>query len=343
MFDVPTGPARRVGRLLLPPAVLPRMWRQGMMLFATSESGRARCGSTGGSRGVSNRSVVRRERAVRLGLFVMASVSIFAVLLILVFIFRESLPAIRSQGLTLLANDWSPNVTDPAAGRYGMLAFLNGTVLTTLGGMAMGAPLGVGTAVFINQIAPGKIESVLKRGIEMLAGIPSVIIGWLGLTLLVPYIARSTGTSGYGILAASVVLAVMVLPTVVALSMEALNALPPELKEASVAMGATRWQTIRHALLPAARRGIIVAAILGMGRAIGETMAVQMVVGNARQMAFSLTERTSTMTSRIITDMGESTGVFRSALFAQGLVLLLLAMTLILCVKVVSREKKEMR
>ena len=281
-----------------------------------------------------------RERVIRFALFAMASISIFSVLLILLFIFKESLPAIRSQGFTLLTTNWSPNVSDPSAGSYGMLAFLNGTILTTLGGMALGAPLGVGTAVFIIQIAPERIEGILRRGIEMLAGIPSVIIGWFGLTLLVPYIARVTGTSGYGVLAASIVLAVMVLPTVVVLSMEALKSLPHELEEASLAMGATRWQTIRHALLPAARRGILVAVILGMGRAIGETMAVQMVVGNARQLAFSLTERTSTLTSRIITDMGESTGVFRSALFAQGLVLLLLVMLLILGVKLVSRDKK---
>ncbi|MBU4178630.1 MAG: phosphate ABC transporter permease subunit PstC [Actinobacteria bacterium] len=281
-----------------------------------------------------------REKTTRLALQILASVSIFSVLMIFLFIFRESIPAITSQRFTLMTTNWSPNVTDPAAGQYGMLAFLNGTIFTTLGGMVLGAPLGIGTAVFITRIAPAKLGGTISRGIELLAGIPSVIIGWFGLTLLVPQIARWTGTSGYGVMAASIVLAVMILPTVAALSAEALKSLPPELEEASMAMGATRWQTIRCTLLPAAKRGILVATVLGMGRAIGETMAVQMVVGNARQIAFSLTERTSTMTSRIITDMGESTGVFRSALYAQGLVLLLLAMMLILGVKLISRDKR---
>lgn len=268
-----------------------------------------------------------------------ASMAIFAVLLIIVFVFKESIPAVKDQGFNLFTTNWSPNVSDPSAGSYGMLAFINGTLMTTLGGMVLGAPLGIGAAVFVDQIAPRRIGEIIARGIELLAGIPSVIIGWFGLILLVPWVARVTGSTGYGVLSASIVLTVMVLPTITALSTEALRALPPELKEASLGMGATRWQTVYRVLIPAARRGILISVILGIGRAIGETMAVQMVVGNARQMTFSLTERTSTLTSRIITDIGESTGVFRSALFAQGLVLLLIAMLLIIAVKFVSREK----
>lgn len=262
--------------------------------------------------------------------------------MIFIFIFRESLPVILKKGFNnvFLSTRWAPNVIEPTKGDYGILAFLNGTILTTAGGMVIGAPLGIGTAVFIDQIAPKRIVGVINRGIELLAGIPSVIIGWFGLTVLVPFLGDFTNSSGYGVLAASIVLGVMVIPTITALSVEALRALPPELEEASLAMGATRWQTIRHTLVPAARRGIFVAVILGMGRAIGETMAVQMVVGNARQMTWSLTERTSTLTSRIITDIGESTGVFRSSLFAMGLVLLLLAMVLIVGVRLVSRERK---
>lgn len=274
-----------------------------------------------------------------------ASISIFATGMILLFIFSSSLPAFREIGVRgiLFSARWMPNVMDPAAGDYGMLAFLNGTILTTLGGLLLGAPLAIGTVVFIDQFAPGRVRNVILRGMELLAGIPSVVIGWFGLTLLVPVIARLTGTSGYGILAASIVLAVMTLPTITALGAEALKSLPPSLEQASLAMGATRWQTVRRVLLPAARRGLLVAVILGMGRAIGETMAVQMVVGNARQLAFSLTQRTSTLTSRIVTDMGESSGVFRSALFAQGLVLLVLAMFLIVAVRLTVRERKGRR
>lgn len=288
-------------------------------------------------------SSTRRELYVKMLLLSCASISFLAILLIFMFIFRESLPAISKLGVKNLffSTRWAPNVSNPEAGHYGMLAFINGTILTTLGAMLIGAPLGIGAAIFIDQVAPPRISNFVRRGIELLAGIPSVIIGWFGLTMLVPFVARSTGSSGYGILAASLVLVVMVLPTITTLSAETLHSIPLELKEASVAMGATRWQTIYKIILPAAREGLLVATILGMGRAIGETMAVQMVIGNARQLAFSPTQRTSTLTSRIVTDMGEATGVFRSALFAQALVLLVLAMFLIIVIRFVSRSREE--
>ena len=286
--------------------------------------------------------LAERELGVKAALFLCASLSVLAVFLIFAFIFSESLPAVTKLGFRNLfvSSRWSPNVSSPEAGHYGMLAFLVGTLLTTAGAMLIGAPLGIGTAVFIDQVAPPRLGTVVRRGVELLAGIPSVVIGWFGLTLLVPFIRKATGTSGYGMLAASLVLVVMALPTITALSAETLRSLPVDLKEASVAMGATRWQSIFRVLMPAARDGLIIAVILGMGRAIGETMAVQMVIGNARQLTFSPTQRTSTLTSRIITDMGESTGIFRSALFAQALVLLLLSMILILAIRAVSRRSR---
>lgn len=284
-----------------------------------------------------------REYWVRMVMFSCASVAILAILLIFLFIFRESLPAIRQQGIGPLffSTNWAPNASNPAAGHYGMLAFVWGTLLTTLGAMIISTPLGIGTAVFIDQVAPERMGRVVRRGIELLAGIPSVVIGWFGLILLVPLITRLTGTTGYGVLAASLVLVVMALPTITTLSAETLKSLPLELKEASAAMGATRWQTIYKVLLPSAREGLLIAVILGMGRAIGETMAVQMVIGNARELAHSPFQRTSTLTTRIVTDTGEASGVFRSALFAQALVLLLLAMILIITIRMVSRRRKE--
>lgn len=278
-----------------------------------------------------------RERYIKLLLVACASLSFLAILLIFIFIFKESMPAITKAGFgnLFLSTQWNPD-----QGHYGMLAFLNGTILTTLGGLIIGAPLGIGTAIFLDQMAPKKMGILIRRGVELLAGIPSVVIGWFGLIILVPFIARLTNSSGYGIAAASIVLAVMVLPTITALTTETLRSLPPELREASLAMGATRWQSIRSVLLPAAREGILVAVILGMGRAMGETMAVQMVIGNSRQLTFSLTKGTGTLTSRMVTDMGEATGVFRSALFAQALVLLVLAMLLIIVIRVVTRKRK---
>jgi phosphate ABC transporter permease protein PstC len=277
-------------------------------------------------------------------MLVCSSVCFLGIILIFFFILKESLPAFTQLGpANLFSLQWSPNVSDPAAGQYGMLAFLNGSIMTTLGGLLIGAPLGVAAAVFIDQVAPRGMSKVISQGIALLAGIPSVVIGWFGLTRLVPFLARISGTGGDGILAASLVLGVMTLPTITFLSLEALRALPREHREASLAMGATRWQTIYRVLVPTARRGILVAVILGMGRAIGETMAVQMVIGNARQIAWGPFQRTSTLPSRIITDMGESSGLFRNALFAQGLVLLLLAMLLILAMKLVTRERKGYR
>jgi phosphate ABC transporter permease protein PstC len=279
--------------------------------------------------------MLKRETYVKWVMLFCASLSFFSILLIMIFIVRESLPAITKAGFSnLVTTEWNPD-----AGKYGFLAFLNGTVLTTLGGLLIGAPLAIGTAIFLDQVAPNRVSDIIRRGVEILAGIPSVIIGWFGLTLLVPLLGRLSGSAGYGIMAASLVLAVMVLPTITALSAETLHSLPIELKEASVAMGATRWQTIRKVLLPAGRKGIMVAVILGMGRAIGETMAVQMVIGNSRQLTYSLFANTSTIPSRIVTDMGEATGVYRSALFVQALVLLVLAMLLVVTVRLVGRER----
>jgi|BarGraNGADG00312_2_1021985.scaffolds.fasta_scaffold00682_9 phosphate ABC transporter permease protein PstC len=282
-----------------------------------------------------------RDRWVKLIMFICASLSIFAVLLILLFIFREAWPAIAKFGIRdlFLSTKWAPNPAKPEAGSYGMLAFTWGTFLTTILAMILAAPLGIGAAVFIDQVAPEKMAKVVRRGIELLAGIPSVVIGWFALTLLVPAISKVTGSAGYGIMAASLVLVVMSLPTITTLSAESLRAVPIELKEASTAMGATRWQSIYKVLLPSAREGLIIATILGMGRAIGETMAVQMVIGNARGFALSPFQRTSTLTTRIVTDMGEATGLYRSALFAQALMLLLLAVFLIVCIKFISRSR----
>ncbi len=296
----------------------------------------------GKPRGASLRRLAGNETVVRGVMFACASVAILAILLIFLFIFRESLPAITRLGPRnlFLSSDWRPNPSNPAAGHYGMLTFFIGTLFTTFLSMLVATPLGIGTAVFLDQVAPDRVSLAVRRGIELLAGIPSVVIGWFGLIFLVPLIGSLTGSSGYGVLAASLVLVVMALPTITTLSAETLKALPAELKEASVAMGATRWQTIYKVLLPAAREGLLIAVILGMGRAIGETMAVQMVIGNARAATISLFGRTSTLTTRIVTDTGEASGVFRSALFAQALVLLLLAMALIIAIRFVSRERK---
>ena len=283
--------------------------------------------------------VIDREWIVKKTLFVMAMLMVLGIILIIIFVARESIPAFREAGpANLFGTDWSPK-----EGRYGMLIFLTGTLATTAGGLLLGAPLAIGSALFLTQMAPRRIGSVATRGIEILAGVPSIVLGWLGLTVLVPWIRTLTQSTGTGILAASIILAIMIIPTIATISKDALEAVPASYKEASLAMGATRWQTIRGVLLPAARPGIIVAVILGMGRAIGETMAVALVIGPATAFPTSLTTPTHTMTTKILIEMGESTGVHRSALFAMGLVLLLLSMALILMVRLVTRKRKAER
>jgi len=279
---------------------------------------------------------IDREWIVKKTLFVLAMITVLGVLLIVFFVARESIQAFTEAGpANLFGAEWKPK-----DGQYGMLVFIVGTLTTTAGGLLLGTPLAIGSAIFLTQMAPRRTRSIVTRGVELLAGIPSIVLGWLGLTVLVPWIRNFSNSAGTGILAASIILAIMVIPTITTISIDALEAVPRSHKEASLAMGATRWQTIRRVLIPAAKPGLIVAVILGMGRAIGETMAVALVIGPASTFATSLTSPTHTMTTKILIEMGESTGVQRSALFAMGVVLLLISMALILAVRMVTRERK---
>ncbi|WP_287154493.1 phosphate ABC transporter permease subunit PstC [Candidatus Solincola tengchongensis] len=277
--------------------------------------------------------VIDREWLVRKILMTAAMVVVLGLALVVFFVAKEAFPSLRHAGpANLFSSEW-----DPGEGRYGMLVFLVGTLVTTAGGLLLGTPLALGLALFLTQVAPRRPREIISRAVELLAGIPSIVLGWLGFTVLVPLIRKATGTSGSGILTASVILAVMVVPTITTISRDALEAVPKSYYQASVALGATRWQTVKGIILPAAKNGIMAAIVLGMGRAIGETMAVAMVIGPASVFPTSLTSPTHTMTTKILMEMGESTGIQRSALFSMGLVLLLLAMGLVMLVRRVSR------
>jgi phosphate ABC transporter permease protein PstC len=282
---------------------------------------------------------IDREWLVKKSLFVLAMMAVLGIALIVFFVARESLPAITKAGpLNLLGATW-----DPASGQYGMLVFFVGTLATTVGGLLLGTPLAIGSAIFLTEMAPRRFRALFSGVLELLAGVPSIVLGWLGFMVLVPWIRGLTGSTGTGILAASILLAIMITPTIATIARDALLAVPESYKLASYGMGATRWQTMRRVLLPAARPGILVAVILGMGRAIGETMAVAMVIGPASTFPNSLTSPTHTLTTKIMLEMGESTGVQRSALFAMGLVLLLLSMALILLIRKVSGKSGQVR
>ncbi|HZZ63993.1 MAG TPA: phosphate ABC transporter permease subunit PstC [Candidatus Baltobacteraceae bacterium] len=238
----------------------------------------------------------------------------------------------------LFSPDWTSNPNNPGA-----FVFIVGSVSITLFAICVGGPFGVAVGVFLSQLAPKRMAALMKPAIEILVGIPSVVYGWLGLTLLAPLIRHTTGSlTGFGLLTAGIVLSIMILPTVIALSEDALLAVQPTLKEGAMALGSTRWQSIWYVLLPAARSGLTVAVILGVARAIGEALAVQMVIGNSAVLPKGLLAPTAALTTEIVTDMGSAQQgtVLYHALFSLAFLLLLIAMVLILGVRFALRRAR---
>ena len=235
----------------------------------------------------------------------------------------------------LFSADFSPDNRHPGA-----LVFILGSIAITLFAVLVGGPFGVAVGIFLSQLAPKAIAAIVKPAIEILVGIPSVVYGWLGLTLLAPLMRHFGSLTGFGLVTAGIVLSIMILPTVITLSEDALLAVPSSLREGSMALGATRWQTIFNVLLPSARSGITVAVILGIARAIGETLAVQMVIGNSAMLPKGIFSPTSALTTEIVTEMGSApTGsVLYHSLFSMAFMLLLIAMGLILAVRVALRR-----
>lgn len=281
-----------------------------------------------------SRATRMKEATLRNLFLACACVAVLAVVLIFVFTFWKAAPVLSQIGLDeFLSLDWAPT-----SGHYGILALLAGSAIVTVGSLAIGVPLAVGCAVFLTEIAGRKVAGVVGTAVDLLAGVPSVVFGFFGLVMLRPLVAGATGGLGFGALTVWLVLAVMIVPTITTLTMDALRSIPMGVREASFAMGATRWQTIYKVVLPAARMGIVNAVVLGMGRAIGETMAVLMVVGNAPVIPAGIASPLSTLTSQIALDMGYSSGLHRSALFGMGVVLFLISAALVGIVRMVSAE-----
>lgn len=237
------------------------------------------------------------------------------------------------------STDWSPSSEQP---RYGALAFLYSTLLLTLLSVVLAVPLALSGAVFMAKIAPKWMREILRPAADLFVGIPSVVYGLIGLTIIVPALGRWFGGIGYGILPAAIILAVMILPTIMSISEDTLRALPKRLEEASMALGATRWQTIWRVLLPAARSGIMTAIILGMGRAIGETMAVFMVIGNSPKIPSSLLDSTTVLTTAIVKDMANTFygTAWNNALYLMALLLLVISLSLILGIRVFAKRSE---
>ncbi|MBU1199684.1 MAG: phosphate ABC transporter permease subunit PstC [Nanoarchaeota archaeon] len=221
--------------------------------------------------------------------------------------------------------NWNPTAyAEPA---WGILALVVGTLMITIGSLVIAIPLGIASAIYLAEIANPKVREILKPIIEMIASIPSVVLGLIGILFLSPLIAKIFGLSnGLNALTASIVVGIMVLPTIISISEDVLTSLPNEFREASLALGSTKWQTIRMTLLPAAMPGIMAAVMLGLGRAVGETMAVLMVAGNARAMPFSFFDPVRPMTANIAIEIKEVVkgSLHYNALFAIGLVLFIM-------------------
>jgi len=279
---------------------------------------------------------MQREKFIERVLLLLALSSITSLVLITFFIFWEGFPLILHTGLKnfIASAHWAPT-----KGHFGILAMIISSLLVTLGAMVLGVPLGLSCAIVLAEFSPQPLKMVLKPTLELLAGIPSVVYGFLGVVWLVPLIRDHLGGPGLSLLAAAVILGIMILPTVISISIDALSAVPDIYREGSIALGATLWQTVRRVVLPAASSGIITAIILGMGRAIGETMAVIMVAGNALQIPTSILEPVRTLTSNIALELGYASGRHREALFATGIVLFIIIMILNLSATLITRRR----
>lgn len=282
----------------------------------------------------------------KLGWFLTAGAAVTAIIstiIIVVFISTKGLSAFITDGVNLkdflFSTQWFPDRPAEEGGpQVGILAFLTGSVVVSLLAVFLSAPLSVACAVFIAEIAPNWGQRVLQPAIEILAGIPSVVYGYIGLSVLVPFIRNSLGGLGFSVLAGFLVLSVMILPTIVSISTDTLRALPGEWKEAAYALGSTRWQAIRLVLLPAARSGLMTGIVLGLARAFGEALAVQMVIGNTRKIPSSILDPVITLTSAITMDMGNTPmgSLWNNALWSMGLLLLAMSFSFILIIRYIT-------
>ena len=276
------------------------------------------------------------------GIFlIMGLVTIACVLMITVYLIIAGIPAIREIGLIdfLFGTEWASTASDP---KYGILPFILTSIYGTAGAMVIGVPVGFMTAVFTAKIAPFKVRTIIEEAVSLLAGIPSVVYGLVGMLVLVPGIRELFDIpDGASLLAAIIVLAIMTLPSIISVSLTALEAVPKEYEEASLALGATEVETYFKVSVPAAKSGIAAAVVLGVGRAIGEAMAVMMVSGNAPNMPDSIFQSVRFLTTAVASEMSYSSGLQREALFSIALVLFLFIMMINAALNFLMKHDKE--
>ncbi len=277
-----------------------------------------------------------KERAMQIVFLLAACLSIAAVALICVFLFANGVPAIREIGLFkfLSGTEWRP-----ANDVYGILPMIVGSLYVTAGALLLGVPLGILMAVFLARFCPRRPGKLMESAVNLMAGIPSVVYGFFGLVVLVPFVRETFGGRGMSVLTASVLLGIMILPTIVSVSLSAIRAVPQSYYEGSLALGASHERSVFGAVLPAAKSGVLAGVILGLGRAVGETMAVVMVAGNQPVLPEKLTAGVRTLTANIVLEMGYATDLHREALIATAVVLFVFILLINLSFSLLKRRK----
>lgn len=278
-----------------------------------------------------------KEKIWEIIFFVSALASVIAVILICNFLFANGIPAIGKVGVSdfLLGTNWAPTDVPPS---FGILPMILGSIYITIGAVIMGVPIGIMTALFLAKVCPLKIYRFVKPAVDILAGIPSVVYGFFGMTIIVPFVRDYIGGKGSSILSASILLAIMILPTVIGVSESAIRAVPQSYYEGSLALGISHYKSIFFTVLPAARSGILASVVLGIGRAIGETMAVIMVAGNQPRMPNGILNGIRTLTSNIVIEMSYAADLHREVLIATGAVLFIFILIINLSFSYIKRR-----
>ena len=279
------------------------------------------------------------EKGMQYLFFLCACTSIISVLLICFFMFYNGVPAMFEIGVFnfLFGTIWAPSNVPPS---FGLLPMIVGSIYVTAGAIIIGVPLGILTAIFMAKFCHKRLHKILKPMVDLLAGIPSIVYGFFGMVMLVPLIRNLFGGNGNSILTASILLGIMILPTIIAISEAALRAVPDSYYEGAVALGASHERAVMFTVLPAARSGVLASVILAIGRAIGETMAVIMVVGNQARVPSSILQGVRTLTTNIVLEMGYATDLHREALIATGVVLFIFILILNLCFAILKSRSE---
>ncbi|PRR84124.1 phosphate ABC transporter permease subunit PstC [Clostridium vincentii] len=239
----------------------------------------------------------------------------------------------------LFSNNWKPSESQPS---FGALAFIVGSTVISMGAVIISAPVAIALGIFVNVISKKLGQKIIKPALEILVGIPSVVYGWVGVSVLVPLIKENVGGIGYSVLAGILVLSLMILPTIATLSIDAIKTIPIEHIEASYGLGATRWQTIKNVIIPGAKNGILTGVVLGIARAFGEALAVQMVIGNTVKLVDSILAPTATITSIITMDMANTIGgtPWNDALWTLALILLIISFLFIVIIRKIEKRSE---